>query len=206
MKPSGWGPLLMRNDRGFTLLEVLAALVVLGFLVLALNAGTRFGTLAWHAQASDLQLRGDLDPVDRTLRHLVEAMDPGSTIDLPAIHGTVHTLGFTTDMPLAGGPPTRADVALLVDASHRLVVRWSPHLHVNRFGPPAPPQQTVLLDRVQQIDFSYWAAGPEGNGWLDRWNRPLPPALLRIHLAFTEADRRHWPDLVAAPMRAQRDE
>lgn len=196
----------MRNDGGFTLLEVLAALVVLGFLVLALNAGTRFGTLAWHTQARDLRLRGDLDPVDRTLRHLVEAMDPGSPVDPPAIEGTAHALGFTTDMPLDGGPPSgRADVALLVDASHRLVLRWSTHLHVARLASPTPQQQTVLLDGVRQIDFSYWSAGPGGIGWVDGWNRLLPPALVRIHLDFIEANRRRWPDIVVAPMLVQPD-
>jgi general secretion pathway protein J len=193
----------MRNDDGFTLLEMLTALVVLGFLVLALNAGMHFGTLAWHAQARDLRVRDDLDPVDRTLRRLVEAMDPGTATDPPVIQGTTHKLGFTTNMPVAAGSLIRrADVALLVDASHRLVLRWTPHWHVTRFGPPAPPQETVLLDGVQQIDLSYRAAGPGAAGWVAAWSQKLPPALVRIHLIFVDGDQRHWPD-IAAPMRTQ---
>jgi len=172
----------MRNDRGFSLLEVLVALTVLGFLVVGLNSAARFGVLAWHAQERDLEARGDLDPVDRILRRLVEAMDPGTVIDPPLIQATAHTLSFTTYMPVAAGvgPTQRADVALLVDDSHRLVLRWSQHLHVDRLGVPAPIREAVLLDGVRRIDLAYWASN--GSDWVDSWSRPVLPSLVRIHL------------------------
>lgn len=193
----------MRNDRGFSLLEVLVALTVLGFLVVGLNSAARFGLVAWHTEGRDLRVRGDLDPVERTLRGLVEAMDPGTEIDPPLIQATAHALSFTTDMPVAGGigPARRADVALLVDASRHLILRWSAHVHVDRHGVAAPVQETVLLDGVRRIDLAYWAS--EGTGWADSWSRPGLPSLVRIHLAMAEHDPRHWPDIVVAPMRVQ---
>ena len=41
----------MKQDSGFTLMETLVALVVLGFIVAGLAQGLRFGLVAWDRQA-----------------------------------------------------------------------------------------------------------------------------------------------------------
>jgi len=65
------------RQSGFTLLELLAALVVLGLLMVAITQGVRFGVQAWQTQARTVDTQGDLLAVDRTLRGMIERADPG---------------------------------------------------------------------------------------------------------------------------------
>ncbi|WP_457836108.1 PulJ/GspJ family protein, partial [Staphylococcus aureus] len=65
------------GERGFTLLEILVALVVLGFLLAGLAQGTRFGLQAWGMQTRNVLRQADMDGTYRVLRAMVEAADPG---------------------------------------------------------------------------------------------------------------------------------
>jgi general secretion pathway protein J len=201
---------MIHRQHGFTLLEILVALVVLGFLMIALTQGVQFGLRSWDLQARTIARRGDLDAIDRTLRGLIEHMDPGSPTEALPIQGNAASLAFTTELPLAAGAlSTRlADVALGVDGAHRLLLRWTPHLHAVRFGPAPPPQQTELLRGVDHLDLSYWrrASRRAAAAWLGAWTEAAPPGLVRIRLVFPEGDARHWPDIVAAPMRDRAQE
>ncbi len=192
-----------RRDAGFTLLEVMVALVILGFVVAGLAQGLRFGLSAWDRQAHAIDRDGALDATSRTLRTLLAGMAPGIDPATPAILGTRNQLAFTTTLP-AGAPavPTRvADIALGVDGAHALVLRWVPHLHAALLAPPVP-QQAVLLPGVAGITFAYYrapAAGQAG-GWVDQWADADPPSLVRVHIGFLDPAL-HWPDLIVAPMR-----
>jgi general secretion pathway protein J len=185
------------RDGGFTLLELLVALVVFGFLLAGLGQGVHFGLQAWTRQTRTIDARDGLDAVDRALRGLITRLDPDAEVG-----GRAHALAFTSDLPLMANSPTRAaDLLLLVDARHRLVLRWLPHLHAQRLGPPPPPRDEVMLEEVERVDIAYWATS---GTWVDRWtDRTASPALIRVGLVFAPGDPRHWPDLVAAPMRVR---
>jgi general secretion pathway protein J len=188
-------------EAGFTLLELLVALSVLGFLVLGLAQGVRFGLTAWDAQARLAGAHADLDVVDRALRRMVAQIVPTDEADVPAIRGTADGFECVTELPAAATLPSRRVVAALgVDRSRRLVLRWVPHLHARRLGPPPAPQETELLRGVERLDLAYWSAA-DGGVWLPVWNRTEAPDLVRIRFVFPRGDRRHWPDIIAAPMR-----
>jgi general secretion pathway protein J len=185
---------------GFTLLEILVVLVVLGTLILGLTQGLHLGMQAWDGQRRALDAMAELDATDRTLRGLIEQMEPGRRVDMPDIAGTDRTLRFTTRMPAPGGPrEQRSEVMLLVDREHRLLVRWAPSPHVEPLV-RVSPVDTVLLDGVDHMQISYKSpalAAP----WQSDWQSPVPPLLVRIRIVFAPTDPRHWPDFVAMPMR-----
>jgi general secretion pathway protein J len=56
---------------GFTLIEILIALTLLGAVLVGLQQGTRLGLVAWDRQTATIHATAELDAVDRTLRALV---------------------------------------------------------------------------------------------------------------------------------------
>ena len=191
----------MNRDAGFTLIEVLAALVVLGFVVAGIGQGLRFGLDATARQERQAAARGDLEAVDRVLRRIVGHMEPGTEREPNPVLGEPAALAFTTDLGAAASAlaTTRAEVRLAVEAG-TLVLRWRPSRHAVPFGPPPPPDQAVLLEGLDRIELSYW--GPQGDAppaWHAEWRQRAVPALVRIRLSFPAGSPRRWPDIVIAP-------
>jgi len=192
--------------RGFTLLEVLAALVVLGLLIAGLSQGMQFGLRAWEMQARDLTARGDLETTDRAIRLMLRRLRPATEAhDRGVLEGEPEACAMLTLLPpspaggMTGPPGGAVAVRLEVDAARRLVLRWVPAPHVIWFRRP-PPQEVVLLDRVERIEFAYWKQAEGGGGaWQRSWNDTEAPSLVRLRLVFPRGDPRHWPDIVAAP-------
>jgi prepilin-type N-terminal cleavage/methylation domain-containing protein len=193
---------------GFTLLETLIALVVLGCVVVGLAQGLRFGLGAWDHQSRIIDRDGALDTTDRSLRTLIAGMAPAADPRVPSIHGTRESLAFITALPGGAvvGPMRLADVVLGVDAAHRLVLRWSLHLHA-RLLAPQPARQAVLLPGISSLTLAYFhpATERQAAGWVDQWQSADPPARVRIHLAFVDPAFR-WPDVIVEPMRRRDNE
>ncbi len=190
------------REAGFTLLEILVALVVLAVLLLALRQGVAFGVVATDTQVRLAAGREDLDTVARALRRLVEQMDPGTEMEPVRLDAGPHALAFPTELPAAAAalPQPGVDAALLVTSAGQLVLRWTPRRHAARLGPPSAPQETELLRGVAGLNIAYWRSSPGGE-WLSEWPGPGLPALVRLRVVFPPGDRRHWPDIVAAPAR-----
>jgi general secretion pathway protein J len=140
----------------------------------------------------------DFNTLDSTLRHLIEGADPGDDLDPAPFVGGKDSLDCVTSMPAAGAPTgdRRMQAVLLVDAAHRLVLRWRPYLHAQRLGPLPRSTDTELLRGVSRMELAYWRPG---GGWISSWRSPDLPRLMRIHLEFPAGDARHWPDILAAP-------
>ena len=196
----------MRRHRaaGFTLLEVLVSLVVLALIILGLSQGLRFGVLAFRHQAATIDRAANLDAVDRTLRALVEQIDPGNSHDAPEIAGNARSVEFTSELPegaAAALGSREAEIRILVDPAHRLILRWAPYRHATPAGPPTQPIDSILLAQVARVTISYWSrSGPPH--WLTAWAGPQLPALIRISLTFQPGTGITWPDIVAAPQRS----
>ena len=194
------------RQSGFTLLEILVALVVLGFLMVGLTQGVRAGLTMWGAQTRRVGETADLDAGARVLRRLL------SGISLPSAGGFLvasstekfealpDSLTFVGNLPTGFGTTRRADITLELHEG-RLVLRWTPRRHELSIAPPPEPIETELIRRVERFDLAYWGSPSPGEpaGWQSRWDRRDIPELIRVRLGFAKGDRRRWPDLIAAP-------
>lgn len=193
------------KQSGFTLLEVLVSLVVLGFLLAGLSQAIHFGLSATDRQARAIASHEDADAIDRTLRHLVEQADPGRASVGAVFTGTARALDFVSDLTAVAHLATtrQSEVGLSV-AAGRLMLRWTPYLHAPRLTPAPKPSQTVLLSGVDHLELAYWGRhGQAERAWTDRWQGPDLPDLVRISLVFAHGDPRRWPPIVVAPMRSK---
>ena len=197
------------RQTGFTLLEMLVSLVVLGFLVVGLTQGVRAGLRLWDAQTLRIGETGELDAGARVLRALLSGIwvPPQGGIGRGAagkteIEGHPDGLVFRGDLPTGLGTTRLANITLEL-RERRLVLRWSPHRHELTNAPEPEPVETELIRGVERLDLAYWGSPSpdQAAGWQSQWDGPAIPGLIRVRLAFASGDRRRWPDLIAAPPR-----
>jgi general secretion pathway protein J len=185
-----------QHEAGFTLLEVLVALVVFGLLMAGLSQTTHFAAASWAAATRTTTGTARLAAVDRTLRRLIEqALPAGFT-------GGPDRLVFTTTLPRGSGNTDElANVALLVAPGGQLELRWIPQPAGILLTPPQAPKTEMLLPGVSAIRVSYLSVQPAGSpAWVSKWTGVGLPLLVRISLQRTGGNQ--WPDLVAAPIAA----
>jgi general secretion pathway protein J len=197
------------RQTGFTLLEILVVLVVLGFLVVGLTRGVRTGLTLWDAQTRRIGETGELDAGARVLRTLLNRIwvPPPRVLDPEAAHtpesaGQPDRLTFIGDLPTGLGTTNRANITIEL-RDRRLVLLWTPHRHELSTAPPPEPIETELVRGVEHLDFAYWGS-PSANqpaGWQTQWDSFNIPELIRVRMSFAKGDRRRWPDLIAAPQR-----
>ena len=187
---------------GFTLIEVVIALAIFGFVLAGLAQATRFGVTATNLEDRLAEGAAQLERMDRVLRQLVEqASAPVSTDDKP-FAGEEHRLTLLTllpDEPQTQPNMRHAQVAVGVDDRHRLVLRWRPHPNAAAIGQAPPMQEIVLAEGVERIDLAYRAGISEGGKWSKTWTDTPLPALVQIHFVLSNG-RHRWPDMTVATM------
>lgn len=196
-----------RRMAGFTLLELLVALFVLGFLLVALNHGVRTGLGIWDVQTRRVDKTWDLDATVRVVRTLLTQISASPTASINrgspgvaiAFAGNADKLNFVGELPTGFGTDVPADVRLEL-LGKRLVMNWRPHRHELSAAPPAATT-TEILRGVDRLELAYWGPSPAVSAltWLGAWEGPNLPDLVRIRLWFSQGDPRRWPDLIVAP-------
>ena len=194
---------------GFTLLEVLVALALLGFILVALAGGVRFGVRAWQAEERRGAGAAELEAVHGLLRRMVATAQPlplaglgppGTTL---FFDGRSNEMSFVSDLPDAIGGAGPYDLALELAEGGRLVLRWRPHVRPVPGSSPGPYSETELMRGVAGLDLRYFvpATTEQAAGWLSEWRQPgALPALVRVKLRLAAGDRRRSMELVVAPL------
>ena len=189
----------MKRRNGFTLLEMIVVLAVFALLMVALTEGMRFAGQASQVGEKTLDWANQIEPADRALRAMIEQIRPPGVLEsAPPLDGGSQSMSFKSELanPSAGLGHAQAAVDLSFE-DHRLIARSQPAPHAQWLGASPPVRETVLVDRLDGVDFAYW----NGSNWAGDWHQDALPVLIRIRLEFPAGDARHWPDIIASPMR-----
>ena len=200
------------GSAGFTLVELLVALALMGLLAGLMFGGLRFGARAWERVDAHVDHASDIQWAQSFLRRrLSEAALVRAAIDdanPPVLFdGGPNSLAFVTVLPVYGGVGGHSVLRLSLERGPKggeLLLGWAPHRFDAEDLDDEAVDERVLLDGVAEIDFAYYGRhdpDAEQASWHGEWRRAEGlPRLIRIRLVFTEAGKRHWPDLVVATM------
>ena len=202
------------RQRGFTLIEILIAMTLLGLLMAMLFGGLRLGTRAWEASDARSAELARLEAVHGFIRRALTGAYPllrtetGGAKRRIAFTGGAEAVEFTALMPAHFGVGGFYTITLAVEDGAdgaRLIFRRQLYRPGDEETPPPPPagdeeKEKVLLDGISKAAFSYFGATDEDEtpAWRDEWrDQKTLPDLVRLGLTF--ADGGAWPDLVVAP-------
>ena len=197
---------------GFTLVEVLVALTLLGLISVALVTGLRFGARAWERGDTRLTAVHEVAAVRAFLARSLAQGLPGEGAR-QRLHagwdGAPARLAFTTPGPHALDPAGAVRLTLAAEPGpdgRRLVVSWGADRPRPRTGAAVPETRgpgRILLRGLSRVRFRYYGAdGDAPPRWRDTWSADRTPWLVAIEIAFAAADRPPWPTLVVAPRTA----
>jgi general secretion pathway protein J len=186
---------------GFTLLELLIAVVLLGLLTTLLFAAFRFEARQLDRQAARFSQSSEVPVAYGFLKaHLADAR-PFQPVDVRG--GAIAFDGSETHASFVSATPESAvQIGLYlftVDLeSAQLRVRWQ--RFEGLFPAADSGSEEVLLDRVRRAELSYFGSSEPGSApeWHGEWrSRAYLPALIRLKLEFIDGEQP--PMLVAAP-------
>lgn len=206
---------------GFTLLELLVAITLLGLLMAALFGGLRLGARVWATGETRLDTAARIQIVQDLVRQrLAQALPLEAVLPeegdgyQPLFLGQVDSVRFASLLPEHLG----ADIALMelaladsddVEGTTNLVLRWrrfEPEAGTVQDAEPVPdaaPEERVLLEHVEALEIAYFGAlnRDELPDWWEAWEGQIElPQLVLLQVRFAEDDPRRWPELVVHPM------
>lgn len=178
----------MTSSKGFTLIEMLIALTLLGLVFVLLFGGLRFGMRAWEHGRAASDAAGDVRSAQDILRGAIAQACPAfgaGTSDAPppaAFDGTATSLHLLAPAPAAmgGAACTEMRFGRSRDGALSLTIGG---------------KSNTLLDHVARFAVAYLA---DDGSWQPAVAGRMP-RLVRIRVGFPPGDPRAWPDLFVAP-------
>lgn len=198
---------MTRRDAGFSLIEMLVSLVVLGLAAVLLTIGIERIGLSFEIANRQDNSTGQIANAQFLLRQRLAGIQPladtsgTGSLDFVGLDNRVDFIAEAADRAapdalqyyrIARDP----DGDLMLLSASTLDQRVDPHNPAN-LGWTAFP----LLSGTAGIEIRYLAPAP-GHGlvWQDRWARQTSlPALVRVRISFPQGDPRAWPDLIVHP-------
>jgi prepilin-type N-terminal cleavage/methylation domain-containing protein len=189
----------MRNQRGYSLVELLVVLALMGLIAVAMSGGIRFGTRVWERTGAQVETQEQMQGAQALLRAVLSRTAPRLFDPVLAAQetfaGSPNQMSFIATMPPALGGSGLARFTLQASPSDdgvALQIAWTPER-----GERTERRQ-VLLRGARAISFAYAKVEPgSGPQWSESWASDLGmPALVRIRADFAQSATHHWPELI----------
>jgi choline-sulfatase len=200
----------VRRDKGFTLIELSIALVLL-----ALMASTLYGSLSlagtsWDRGEAKAQQTGEMRLTEDFLRRTLTSQHPlrlQKVVEKPLYFaGTRDSLSYAAALPGRAGAGMyyfRVAVTPNGDKSRLTLSRAIPDYAAQGVPDFSGADFSVLADNIREAHFGYFGRDPGAADivnptWRDRWDDPQRlPDLIRIDV--TSASGAPWPTLFVEP-------
>lgn len=194
--------------RGFTLLEVLLAVILLGLLIAGAYSGIRASAHAMRAGEASIERTDRLRTAQEFLRRQISHIMPlqfardESTGAIHVFDGNARMLRFVAPMPgyLSHGGPY-VQTLELAPGKDGLQLRFS-DVMLNGYDPDKsasdPANTVVLLDHIADGRFEYRSLDVDGNltDWSSDWRDPeITPLMVRVDLTMQPGVQAPWPTL-----------
>lgn len=195
----------VRAQSGFTLVEMIVALIVVSLLVTLVYGALRTGMRSWEASQEQVEklnaMRIGWNFIHQTLGNARQVNDPDAEERSVLFYGENDRLGFVSDMPSHLGLGGRYLVEILPmkqAGETRLVFKRILFSDFEQLGQSAPYQEAILSDQLEALTFEYFGqkANDADGAWHADWlEQNVLPSLVRVTVEETSGSR--WPVLVA---------
>jgi general secretion pathway protein J len=186
---------MRRLDAGFTMVEMVVALALLGGMLVLLYSGLAFGLRGWDAADANGRRTADRRIAENFLRRELGELFPMRWKDPMALkfafEGKKDSLRFVSVRP-AGISATGlalVGIALEQDPAKRtnnLVMRRAPPGDEQKdFSPLANGEASILFDNVDSVAFDYYGSENDFTdpAWVDDWTfEGRMPQLIRMRI------------------------
>jgi len=206
---------VLPEDRGFTLLEVLIAMTLLGVMMVLIFGALRVSVRSWESGEQQAAQVSQLLVLHNFLRSHLTRMKPWEddfSEDEPifSFQGTEQAIQFVSTLPLhnrGAGGWHKFNIQLKKNHDSKdLIVKLEP------FFPALdkehqPIDDVVLIENVEAIKFSYFGADDpdEEAQWFDEWlEKSHFPKMIRVEIRVR--GEKTWPPLIVAPKIAGTDD
>jgi general secretion pathway protein J len=197
---------------GFTLIELVVALVLLGTMMVLLYDGLTFALRSWDAGDANGRRTADRRVGENFLRREVAEVFPMRWKDPTqlryAFEGKRQVMRFVSSRPAGAGQGGLALASVAVEedpkvpGSHNLVMRRAlADPDAADFGALDSATPSVLVEDVESVEFSYFGAENDFTDprWLDEWIYPARMPVM-IRLAVKGRGGAPMPDIIIRVM------
>lgn len=201
----------MKHDltKGFTLLELLIAITLLGLIMASLFGGLRLAARSWDAGEARVDRATHLRAVTRFLKNELNSIYPmrwkKATTPALAFVGEKDSIQFIGQLPDHFGVGGLRLISFSMeskDKTQTLIMKSAPrHTDDVDFSSLEAAEKTTLMEDVEVMEISYFGAETleAEPKWYPRWQDPQRlPALIKVSLKPRASA--NWPELVIAPM------